>query len=95
MLLEYEWPGNVRELKSVVEALVVSNDDGAVIHPGCVERLMVSPGSKPGLIGRLKQVERDEIERALSACGGNKSKAAKMLGINRKTLRRKIRCLSE
>ena len=94
MLLDYEWPGNVRELKSVVEALVVSSEDGVVIRTVTVERFLVSSGSKSGLSGRLKEVERVEIERALSACGGNKSKAAKMLGINRKTLRRKIRLLS-
>jgi transcriptional regulator with PAS, ATPase and Fis domain len=95
MLLEYEWPGNVRELKSVVEALVASSDDGAVIRASVVEGFLVGLGNKSGLRGRLEDVERAEIEKALAACDGNKSRAAKMLGINRKTLWRKIRLLDE
>lgn len=85
-LLAYEWPGNVRELKSVVEALVAASGDGARIDGEAVEGFLVNSGSKSDLRGRLEEVERAEIEKALSVCGGNKSKAAKMLGISRKTL---------
>ena len=95
MLLAYKWPGNVRELKSVAEALVASSDGGAVIRASVVQGFLVSSGIESGLRGRLEDVERTEIEKALAACDGNKSKAAKMLGINRKTLWRKIRLLDQ
>jgi len=88
---EYSWPGNVRELKSTVEALAVSVGDDGKISVGMVERFI--PDSRRGSVldGRVKAIEREEIERALSACNGNKSKAARMLGITRKTLYSKLK----
>jgi two-component system response regulator HydG len=86
MLREYDWPGNVRELKNTVEALVVSSEDKTVVTADLLDRLMLSPHRESGHPRRLKEIEQEEIERVLSVCGGNKSKAAKMLGITRKTL---------
>jgi DNA-binding NtrC family response regulator len=88
---EYAWPGNVRELKSTVEALAVSVGDEGEISLGLVERFMQSWQSGSGLDARVKAIEREEIERALSACSGNKSKAARMLGITRRALYSKLK----
>ena len=90
MIHEYRWPGNVRELKNTVEALVASSKDGAVIHAGSLERFLVKSAYRGRPRGRLKDMELEEIERVLSACEGNKSKAARLLGITRKTLYSKL-----
>jgi tetratricopeptide (TPR) repeat protein len=94
MLVEYGWPGNVRELKSMVEAMVASSRDGAVIHMDQVQGFITESDSGVSLRGKLRETELEEIEKALAACNGNKTRAAKMLGINRKTLHRKIRHLN-
>ena len=86
LLREHDWPGNVRELKSTVEALAACSEEKTVVTADSVEGLLGSPHCAAGHRCRLKEIERQEIERALSACGGNKSKAARMLGISRKTL---------
>ena len=48
-------------------------------------------GSSGGLKARIAGLEREEIERVLKVCGGNKTEAAKMLGISRKTLWSKLK----
>lgn len=92
-LLEgYDWPGNVRELENTIERAVVIAE-GDTIQP---EDLLYHgfegnevPDSSP--IGRLGDVEKEEIARALKQFDGHKGKTAEYLGINRKTLREKIR----
>ncbi len=93
MLLEYSWPGNVRELKHVVEALVLSSGAGGLVDDSLVDIFIADAGPVMGLHGRVAWIERSEIERALAACGGNKSEAARMLRISRKTLYRKMASL--
>jgi DNA-binding NtrC family response regulator len=91
MLEGYSWPGNVRELRNVLErAIILSGSDP--IEP---EHIMIS-GEGPdaggdglsALVGRksLEEIERSLIELALEKAGGNKSKAAGLLGITRRTL---------
>jgi two-component system response regulator HydG len=106
LLEGYEWPGNVRELESaVVTAVEVSRTDansGGVIQLSDLpDEIRAALGdvveTDPGvLIGRaesvqpLAAVERDHIERALRETRGNQTKAAKLLGIPRRTLVRKL-----
>ncbi len=83
LLLSYSWPGNVRELRNEIEraCLVCS---GRVLEPAhFTERLRAGEGFKT-----LREVEREYAERVLKAVGGNKSRAAKILGVSRPTLRK-------
>jgi DNA-binding NtrC family response regulator len=96
-LLAYRWPGNVRELRNAMEtASLVAPAD--TIGPGDLppgiagETIPPSPeGPIPLPAPRtLEEIERDAIRAALAETGGNKTQAAKILGIDRKTLRRKL-----
>jgi DNA-binding NtrC family response regulator/tetratricopeptide (TPR) repeat protein len=90
MLAGYAWPGNVRELRNVVEALVLSNNNGNLIDAGRVGEFLTCDRSAK-LRDRIASLERDEIERVLKTCGGNRTEAARMLGISRKTLWHKLK----
>ena len=88
-LAAHEWPGNIRELKNVIERAVLLTDDD-VIDAG-VLRLSGSlrPTSASTVlptVGNGDQAERARILEALTACGGNQSRAARVLRISRNTL---------
>jgi transcriptional regulator with PAS, ATPase and Fis domain len=88
---KYEWPGNVRELENIIKRLVVmseSNTIEAVDLPGHM-RSCIAPSQ--GVKRTLKEVEAEHIRAVLGHTGGNKTQAAKILDIDRKTLRNKIR----
>jgi transcriptional regulator with PAS, ATPase and Fis domain len=82
-LLGYSWPGNVRELRNVLErAAIVS--EGGLIAPEHLS-LMAEP-SESSLGTNVKAIERQLVEQVLRDCGGNKSQAARRLGLTRKQL---------
>jgi len=99
-MLEYAWPGNVRELKNVIERVVLleAQDEIRLEHlPGELTR-RPEAGSEgapapfpPGVVRPLAEVEMLAIEHALGVCGGNKTRAAQLLGISRQTLRTKLK----
>jgi transcriptional regulator with PAS, ATPase and Fis domain len=95
MLLFYSWPGNIRELRNVIERAVLLCEDDTVMPahlPGNLRSRASQSGSLPALGDfRLETVEARHIENVLRACGGNRSNAAKLLGIHRATLIKKIR----
>ncbi len=83
LLNNYNWPGNVRELRHIIERAAILSESFYI---------------KPGHLGlpqekgeRLRDLEEAEIERVLKECNGNVSKAAKILGVGRATLYRKLR----
>lgn len=92
LLQEYDWPGNVRQLKNTIEYAVVTCK-GDVIGPGDLSSIGRNPGGESGESGEgsLAQSEKKEIVRALRQFDGHRAKAAEYLGINRKTLREKMR----
>jgi DNA-binding NtrC family response regulator len=91
ILEAYSWPGNVRELRNVLERAIILSGGGPIERG----HIMI-PGEGPdtggdglsALVGRksLEEIERSLIELALKKAGGNKSKAAGLLGITRRTL---------
>ena len=90
----HDWPGNVRELEHCIESAVVLCP-GDLIEAGHLPLPATSPGGLGSGTGYppgtpLAEVERDHIQRTLAACGGNRSEAARQLGIARNTLLRKL-----
>ncbi len=91
ILKNYYWPGNVRELENIIQRLVVMTD-GDVIEAPDLPSLMRSSGIRaPSLNRTLGDVEQEHIRNVLASVDGNKTKASHILGIDRKTLREKIK----
>ena len=86
-LQDYTWPGNVRQLQHVVERLTILADR---IDRETVLEALTAMESREKPVETLADVEEDQIRKVLAATGGNKSKAAQILGIERKTLYRKL-----
>ncbi|RMH16404.1 MAG: hypothetical protein D6696_18260 [Acidobacteria bacterium] len=88
LLLAYDYPGNVRELQNLVEGAVSLADE--VVDAELLRSLMGTAGDDASSAALdLKTVERRHIARVLRLTGGNKSAAARMLGLDRRTLQRK------
>src|SRR6202790_2641593 len=88
-LMGHDWPGNVRELHNALERAVILCD-GELITAEHLP-LQVSSVVAPRRLPRLSEVERRTIEQVLSECDGNKSKAARRLGITRTQLYCRLR----
>ncbi|WP_334223711.1 sigma-54-dependent transcriptional regulator [Thiosocius teredinicola] len=87
-LSEYAWPGNVRELKNVIERCLLLNHQPSQSIPGCTPSAALSNNAEDDDL-TLESVERRHILRVLDMENGNKSAAARRLGVSRKTLERK------
>ncbi len=92
LLINYAWPGNVRELENSMEHAVVLAED-AVIRPQHLPPEIYQALSTPiqKNFGRLSEMEKETIANALRQTGGNRAKAAAILGIGTSTLYRKLR----
>ena len=94
-LQEYQWPGNVRELENALERAVILAS-GDVIEPGLLPERVTDRKAEPLVAARtpanptLEAVERAYIMWVLQSEGGNKSRAAEVLGIDPSTLYRKL-----
>ena len=101
VLVAYQWPGNIRELKNCVERLVVLGNEGEILveHlPRMLSGMRPAAGSAaersfvlPDAGLSLDDLERDIILQALEKTGGNKTQAAKLLGITYDTLRYQVK----
>ncbi len=92
-LYTYSWPGNIRELRNCIESTVVLSK-GSVIELDDLP-LSITSAARDDQINiplgsTMETAEKEFIIATLNYCKGNKSKAAEMLGIGRKTLHRKI-----
>ncbi|WP_242356303.1 MULTISPECIES: sigma-54 dependent transcriptional regulator [Anaeromyxobacter] len=93
MLVGWRWPGNVRELENVVARALALNPTG-VIEPDALPESIRGPGAAPipavaaGERPTLAELERRYAAQVLAEQGGNKTRAAEVLGIDRKTLYR-------
>ena len=99
-LLAYSWPGNIRELRNAIEYMVVTSN---CPEPGVdqlpeqfsapAETAGPSPAPDPGL--SLEENNYELIRKALKQCNGNRTAAAKLLGISRRTLHRRLAEMGE
>ena len=88
-LEHYTWPGNVRQLQHLIERLSILAPGGRIDEQAVREGIeAMEPREQAG--ETLEETEKEQIRRVLAATGGNKSRAAKILGIERKTLYRKL-----
>lgn len=91
VLRNYNWPGNVRELENVIQRLVVMTDNNVIEVTDLPSLMRFSALRKTGFNRTLAKVQTEYIRNVLESVDGNKTKAAKILGINRKTLRGKLK----
>jgi DNA-binding NtrC family response regulator len=88
MLMNYDWPGNVRELQNTIQFAFVKSK-GDVIQPMCLPpAISSSPAKTSRRRKRRRKLDQNAVRDALHRTGGNKSQAAKLLGVNRATLYR-------
>jgi len=96
-LMRYHWPGNVRELRHEIERLVVLSGDVVDIPASDIApRILAAVDGNVGdgssnMPAAVEALERRMIEEALNAHGGNKTRAAKELGVSRRNLIRKVK----
>jgi two-component system response regulator HydG len=90
-LMDYAWPGNVRELQNLIHRLVILADDSTIDVPDLPDNFRFSASKSRGLDRTLQDVEREYILDVLASQKNNISRAAMVLGIDRKTLREKIK----
>ncbi len=91
VLRSYDWPGNVRELENVIQRLVVMTDGDLIEVPDLPALMRFSALQERGFTRTLAEVEREYVHNVLSSVNGNKTRAAQILGIDRKTLREKLK----
>jgi DNA-binding NtrC family response regulator len=96
-LLDYEWPGNVRELKNLIERAVALTQHEKIIMTDLPKKIRSSNKIAidadyldPSDFLTIEEMEHRYIQQVLKTIGGNQTKAAKILGIDRKTLYRKM-----
>ncbi len=91
ILMAYEWSGNVRELKNFCERMVVLKRGGKIERSDLEEKFFSAPAGKAADSLSVKENEERLIGEALAKTRGNKSKAAALMGISRRTLHRKLK----
>ena len=100
-MLGYSYPGNVRELKNIIERAVIMSDSGRIEPRHLPGRVLADPGRadgagpsipfdfKPG-VDTLESLEKRMIEHAMAQAGNVKTEAARLLGISRFQLLRRL-----
>jgi len=87
----HDWPGNVRELENMTQRLIVMASDDEIDVSDLPASIRFSAPRQTGALRSLAEVELLHIRNVLESVGGNKSEAARILGIDRKTLRERLR----
>jgi DNA-binding NtrC family response regulator len=90
LLARYPWPGNIRELENVIERAMIMAESGDEILPDDLPLEFRDALPEPEPMAEVTNAERDLIIRTLRDCGGNRSLAARKLGIGRRTLYDKL-----
>lgn len=101
-LLNYAWPGNVRELRNVIERAVALTRSENVMVADLPNKIQEFRGGQTMLAGDdptelvpLEEIENRYIQHVLKATDGNQTQAARILGVDRKTLHRRMRIASK
>ncbi len=100
-LLAHRWPGNVRELRNVVERAAILSGESPIVNAGhlMMQRRVSRPGNPDDNIGEIRipregklldTIEREAVALTLKITGGNQAAAARLLGISRPTLAKKM-----
>lgn len=89
ILLRHSWPGNVRELENIIQRMIIMCDY-AIDIVDIPDYLKYQQPTEGETLKPLKDIEKDHILKVLHAVGDNKTKAAEILQIDRKTLRQKL-----
>ncbi len=90
-LKKYDWHGNVRELENIIQRVIVMTDDDLIDVPDLPSLMRFTSKSYDRIDRTLADVEMNHIRNVLSFTQGNKTHAAEILGIDRKTLREKLK----
>ena len=93
LLIEHAWPGNVRELENAVERALIM-EDGDTLLPRCfpwlIEKRQIKHSVENDKTYSLEELEKKHLQRVLGETGYHRGQAANLLGIDRKTLYKKI-----
>lgn len=89
-LYQYEWPGNIRQLRNVMERGMILAEEGELSFADLPEEIAQSAAAGTGR-DLVHEVEKRELERTLRETNGNKTKAARLLGISRSAFYEKLK----
>ncbi|OGV47739.1 MAG: sigma-54-dependent Fis family transcriptional regulator [Lentisphaerae bacterium GWF2_44_16] len=95
ILKNYYWPGNIRELENVIQRIIVLSESETIDVPDLPAFMRFNIAGKNNFSQSLEQVQREHIANVLENLGGNRTKAAEVLGIDRKTLREKLKLIKK
>jgi DNA-binding NtrC family response regulator len=90
LLVDYAWPGNVRQLENVMERAVILRRAGMIQSSDLPQEIVAASGAQTSS-RTLEEIEREHILELLDRCDGNQSRVAKVLGISRRTVYRKLK----
>ncbi|TDT50336.1 DNA-binding NtrC family response regulator [Maribacter spongiicola] len=90
ILQRYNWPGNIRELENIIQRAVIMSD-GIIDVKDLPDFLKYQINFSDNELRPLREIEREYVQRVLNHTDGNKTKAAEILQIDRKTLREKLK----
>lgn len=89
ILVRHSWPGNVRELENIIQRIIIMSDSEIDVSD-IPDYLKYQHPTEGDILKSLKDIEKEHILKVLHAVGDNKTKAAEILQIDRKTLRQKL-----
>lgn len=90
LLIAYDWPGNVRELENVLQQAILLSTSMLILPENLPPRLHKPNELKESALSPLDEIQREQIIKTLKDTGWNQSRAARILGIDRKTLSSRI-----